>query len=312
MVNELTEKSDFDQDFDNGWWKFVFSQESIARKVELGGKDFRHEASQKEDIDWSYAQNVFEKDEIVEMEVCGCNRGGVLVRTKKLKGFVPYSHLLIEDSQKNVGSRLKVLRNYVSNVLKLKIIELDSNKEKIVFSERAAQSDNGSRKKLISKLSPGEIVEGNISNVTDFGVFVDLGGLEGLIHISELSWKRVSHPSEVLEIGKKIKTQVISINPKNMHIALSYKRLYPNPWMTVTKRYRPGDIITGVITAILPYGFLAQIEEGIEGLIHHSSFKPKSIEEILDEKNLGEGDEVQVRIIYIDEKNCRMSLALVF
>ena len=96
-----------------------------------------------------------------------------------------------------------------------------------------------------------------------------------------------------------------------MHVALSYKRLFTNPWLTVTKRYRPGDIITGEITAILPYGFLTQIEEGIEGLIHHSSFKQRSMQEILDEKNLNEGDEVQVRILYIDEKNCRMSLSLV-
>lgn len=310
METGATNSSNFDEGFDPGWWKFIFSQESLVRNDSRVDHN-AHPDVQTEDIDWSYARDIFEKDEIIEMEACGCNKGGVLVRSEKLKGFVPFSHLLIEKTQNNAGSRMKILKSYINNLLKLKIIELDNKKEKLVFSERAAQSDNGSRKKLLSELSIGEIVEGDISNVTDFGVFVDLGGLEGLIHISELSWKRVNHPSEMLHIGEKIKSQVMSINPKNMHVALSYKRLFPNPWLTITKRYRPGDIITGVITAIMPYGFLAQIEEGIEGLIHHSSFKPKSMQEISDEKKIQEGVEVQVRILFIDQKNCRMSLALV-
>ena len=168
----------------------------------------------------------------------------------------------------------------------------------------------GRRKVLFQQLRPGEMVSGTVTNVTEFGVFVDLGGVEGLIHVSELSWGRVQHPANVLQIGQKVQTQVLSITEESSRVALSLKRLYANPWETLIKRYKPGDVVPASITTIMRYGAFAKLEEGVEGLIHISSINLPPGEKDL-ESILHTGQNVQVRILHIEVERRRLGLGLV-
>jgi small subunit ribosomal protein S1 len=163
---------------------------------------------------------------------------------------------------------------------------------------------------LFSALKPGECVHGSVTNVTDFGVFVDLGGLEGLIHVSELSWGRVQHPSDILTVGDEIEALVLNVSEENSRVALSLKRLTPNPWETIPMRYKPGDVVRVTITGIARFGAFARLEEGVEGLIHISSMNlgPSQNDP---GKVLFPGQKAQVRILHIEAEKRRLGLSLV-
>jgi small subunit ribosomal protein S1 len=212
--------------------------------------------------------------------------------------------------QTSDDERREILAAYVGRTLCLKVIECEPSLERIVFSERAALAGEGRRKQLFQQLKPGELVTGTVTNVTEFGVFVDLGGVEGLIHVSELSWGRVQHPNDVLKIGQQVQTQVIQISEENARVALSLKRLTSNPWETLVKRYKPGDVVTGTITSVMRFGAFARLEEGVEGLIHISSINmPPGVKDI--EKVLQIDQSVQVRILHIEIERRRLGLGLV-
>jgi small subunit ribosomal protein S1 len=206
--------------------------------------------------------------------------------------------------------RQKKLASYVGRSLHLKIIECEPSQERIVFSERAAQAGEGRRKQLFQSLKPGTVIQGIVTNVTDFGVFVDLGGVEGLIHVSELSWGRVQHPKEVLLVGQKVQALVLQVCEESSRVALSLKRLFANPWETLSDRYKPGDVIAATITDILRFGAFARLEEGVEGLIHISSINLPSGKKDL-ESILHTGQNVQVRILHIEVERRRLGLGLV-
>jgi small subunit ribosomal protein S1 len=190
-----------------------------------------------------------------------------------------------------------------------KVIECDPERGRVVFSERAALSESGKRNLLFSEIYPSKRVCGIVTNITEFGVFVDLGGVEGLIHVSELSWGRVRHPMEVVKVGETVQAYVIQIEQERARIALSLKRLIPNPWETAEERYLPGQVVNAVITSIVPFGAFARLEEGLDGLIHSSEFVTDESEDGTDE-GLYEGQEVQVKIINVNAARQRLGLSM--
>lgn len=256
--------------------------------------------------DWAYATDTYQRDQIVTLTVTDYNRGGLLVEGSCLQGFVPYSHLVDMTCQTD-QERDQFLAEYVGRDLRLKIIECVPDEARIVFSERAARADAGRRPELFSSLKPGDITTGEVTNITDFGVFVDLGGVEGLIHISELSWGRVLHPADILQLGEKVEVQVLDILPERCRIALSLKRLKPNPWETVLQRYAINDIVPATITSVVSFGLFARLEEGLEGLVHVSEIEPEGV--ILKDIYT-EGQQINVRILHVEPQHQRLGLSL--
>jgi small subunit ribosomal protein S1 len=244
------------------------------------------------------------------LQVYGYNRGGVLVQGEGIQGFVPVSHLVDMPCNATEEERRQVLNDYVGRTFDLKVIECEPSQERIVLSERAALAGQGRRRQLFDTLKSGELVHGTVTNVTDFGVFVDLGGLEGLIHVSELSWGRVQHPSCILQVDQPVDALVLTISEENGRVALSLKRLQPNPWDVLVSNYQSGDVVPATITAIRRFGAFARLSEGVEGLIHISTIHmPPGRKDL--EGYLTEGQQVQVRILHIEAERRRLGLGLV-
>ena len=196
----------------------------------------------------------------------------------------------------------------IGEVLTLRVIELSEEQNRLILSERAARAQPGERADILIRLQSGDYVEGIVTNLCDFGAFVDLGGLEGLIHISELSWGRVGHPEELLERGQRVQAFVLEVNRGAGRIALSLKRLHPDPWETVQQRYQIGEMVEGVITNVVDFGAFARIEEGLEGLIHVSELAEGHF---LHPRNVvSEGQLVSARILSIDGHARRLGLSL--
>lgn len=312
MVNQPTSKefSGGPPPLDDGWWNALLADEE--RSWAMAARDSSSQASdQREDIsdnvDWDYARQMYDLDDLVEMQVFGFNRGGLLVEGENLQGFVPISHLVDLVADDLNDDREEILSEYVGRSMQLKVIECDPQRGRVVFSERAALTEPGSRNQLLDQLHPGDCVWGTVTNVTDFGAFVDLGGLEGLIHVSEISWGRVRHPSDMIDLGDNLEVHVISVDEERSRVALSLKRLSPNPWDSAADRYYSGQITEAVITSVLPFGAFARLEEGLDGLIHVSELgqpglKPFDI--------LFEGQRVSVRVLHVDAANQRMGLSL--
>jgi len=296
-------------ELDEEWWSAILAdEENIYHATDdLSSKNTTPPPS---DINWEKVKELQENDGIVELEVYGYNRGGLLARGDGIQGFIPVSHLMELSPAMSDNERFQALSTFVGRVLSLKVIECNPLLERVVFSERAAQAGEGCRRELFRRLKPGKIVTGKVTNITDFGVFIDLGGVEGLVHVSELSWGRVSHPGDILTIGQNVQTMVLQVSEENSRVALSLKRLCKNPWDEISKRYHPGDITQAVITSIVRFGAFARMEEGIEGLIHISSIDLSSVKQNLSSV-LVPGQKVQVRIVHIDIERRRLGLGLV-
>ena len=293
--------------FDKGWWDFILSDEPVSYEKKESVPDV---ATNDEDGLWDYVEDIFQNDIVIEVSVYGVNKGGLLANTDKVKGFIPISHILFDEAPHSPQHMDDILQSKVGKTTKVKIVECNPSKNKVVFSERAAQTADGKRRELIARIEPGTVIEGTVTNITDFGVFVDLGGVEGLVHISELSWGRVRSPSNFAKINQKLSVQVLSVDDHDMHVALSIKRLTPNPWFELERKYKPGDIVDARIVKILPYGAFACLEEGIEGLIHISTIKMN--DKISDLNELLQKDQlVEVEILQIDVNKHRLGLALV-
>ncbi len=253
--------------------------------------------------DWQAAEHAYTHDLTVQLTVVGYNRGGLLVEWNSLRGFVPASQLV--SLTMDTGESLL---NCIGLKLNLRVIELSKTHNRLILSERAAQVQSGTRARVLEHLRAGAVAEGIVTNICDFGVFVDLGGIEGLIHISELSWGRVEHPSEVLKSGQLITSYVMSIDKEAGRIALSLKRLLPDPWATVEQRYCVGQQVCGYITSVVDFGAFACLEEGLEGLIHISELAEGHF---LHPRNVvSEGEQVKVRILNIDSHARRIGLSL--
>jgi len=308
--NEIEENDFGIPELDEGWWNSVLSDESaysVEPKV-INCKPCSQTSAGN--INWACIQELFEKDEVVLLQVQGFNRGGLLVQGNSIQGFVPISHVVDAPANIPEEERYHFLEGYVGKSLYLKIIECEPSSERVVLSERAAQAGQGKRKELFDSLKPGVIACGVITNVTDFGAFVDLGGVEGLIHDSEISWGRVEKPTGVLRIGQTVKVIILQVQEENSRIALSIKRLTPNPWDGLQEIYQPGDEVAATITSIMKFGAFARLPEGVEGLIHVSSMPPEMAKSDL-RKAFSIGQTVQVKILHIDAERRRLGLGLV-
>lgn len=266
-----------------------------------GGKPEENEA-------WQLAQETFDSDETLKLLVTGYNKGGLLVNWNGLQGFIPASQLVNFSRFHIERERLKALQKWVQKILQLKIIEVNPQTKRLIFSERAAQVKAEQREALLSRIQRGDIRQGRVTNLTKFGAFVDLGGLEGLIHLSELSWSRVVHPSEVVKPGQVITVKVLDVDQRQERVALSRKRLKPNPWQTVSERYYPGQIIEGIVNNIVSFGVFVLIEEELEGLIHLSELAEGNFLHPRDVVN--DGEQVRVRVLEVDGSNKRLALSL--
>lgn len=303
---------------DEGYWRALLSDgencgaasaaESVAPVVgrEVGAAEA--EETVIGDHVWQEACALMGRQELLELPVIGCNRGGVLVGWNGLRGFVPASHLMSLSPSADEVERLDELQHLIGSRLRLKIIELDPEQSRFVLSERATSSDEDRRKALLDRLSPGDVCQGRVTNLCSFGAFVDLGGLEGLVHVSELTWGRVEHPQDVLESGQPVEVYVINVDRGRGRVGLSLKRLQPDPWQFVEERYRVGQIVDGVVTHVVDFGAFARVEEGLEGLIHVSELADGDVS---NPRNvLGVGDVVRALIINIDSERRRMGLSL--
>ncbi len=258
--------------------------------------------------EWRQLQERFEKGEVFRARVIGCNKGGLLVRLGKCIGFVPASQL--EELPECLGTeRLRdELEAMVGRELTLRIIELDKSRNRIICSERATTWVDDEIEARLNSLEPGQVVRGRVRSLCEFGAFVDLGGIDGLIHISEMSWQRVAHPRDVLQVGQEVEVYVLNVDRAQRRIGLSLRQLEPDPWKLVGERYRVGDLVDVVITNVVDFGAFARVPEGVEGLIHISElaeghfFHPRNV--------VREGDRVTARVLNIDPENRRLGLSL--
>ena len=258
--------------------------------------------------DWQQAVEALETGAINEATVVGWNRGGLLVQWRSLQGFLPASQLQQMIRYTTEAERDAAFAGRVGEALQLKVIEVDRQRKRLVFSERAAQWSCQGGQTTWEQVSSGQVRRGRVRNLCDFGAFVDLGGIDGLIHISELSWRHIKHPADALQIGQEIEVYVMSVEPERKRVALSIKKLRPDPWQDIGARYAIGQTVQATITNVLSFGAFAHIEDGVEGLIHVSelgeggSLHPRNI--------VAEGDSVTVTILGIDSAGRRLALSL--
>lgn len=318
MVGQKRKKENLLPELDEGWWESVLEEESRASsfvsnhpgegRLPLGGESERNSTEKKVTANWTQVKDLYMRDQIIDLTVIGHNRGGLLVEGNGLSGFVPFSHLVELAGKAEATERDHELGEYLGRSLRLKVIECVPEDGRVVFSERAAQAVPGKRAELFHALQPGQRIQGVVTNITDFGVFIDLGGVEGLIHISELSWGRVTHPSQIVAMGSTMGVLVLDLAPERCRVALSLKRLQPNPWQSAAQEFPEGSIKKAEITSVLSYGAFARLESGVEGLIHVSEIPQahgKPLREVLSNRQ-----EVMVRIIHLDAVHQRLGLSM--
>jgi small subunit ribosomal protein S1 len=256
--------------------------------------------------DWVRAESCLSSNEILELKVTSQNRGGLTVKLGQIKGFVPNTHIPGLDRGASPDKFESFKREKIGTSIFLKVIEVDRKRRRLVLSGRAVENEK--RKQRLHELQPGQVIRGRVVHLVKYGAFVDLGGIDGLIHISELEWYRVNHPSEVVSKGDEIEVMVNEVDVDRERISLSRKALLPSPWDTVQKKYQVGDLIEGEITNVRHFGAFVMLPERIEGLIHESEMGivgPGYPQDIVTS-----GDHVQVQVLDIDLNRKRMSLKL--
>ncbi|NLW14418.1 MAG: 30S ribosomal protein S1, partial [Trueperella sp.] len=250
---------------------------------------------------WDKIEEVKEADGVVTGSVIEVVKGGLILDIG-LRGFLPAS--LVEMR------RVRDLQPYIGRELQAKIIELDKNRNNVVLSRRAwlEQSQSEIRAHFLDTLQKGQVREGVVSSIVNFGAFVDLGGVDGLVHVSELSWKHIDHPSEVVEVGQPVTVEVLDVDMDRERVSLSLKATQEDPWQTFARTHRIGQVVPGKVTKLVPFGAFVRVEDGIEGLVHISELAQRHID--LPEQVAKVGDEVFVKIIDIDLERRRISLSL--
>ncbi|MCS7055702.1 MAG: S1 RNA-binding domain-containing protein [Thermoflexales bacterium] len=261
---------------------------------------------------WTMLQAAKAQHTPLEVEVTGYNRGGLVVHYHGLRGFVPASHLEALSADMDEPSRRAALAGHVGRRLTVRVIELAPESGRVVFSERAPSAENSPEPveipSILYEIRPGETRRGKVTNLTAFGAFVDLGGYEGLVHVSELSWSRVNHPRDLLRIGQEVDVYVMSVSPEEGRIALSLKRAKANPWETIEQRYHVGQIVHGTVTNVVQFGAFVKVENDLEGLVHISELAEGSF---MHPRNIvSEGDRVVARVIAVDSQQRRLALSL--
>ena len=250
---------------------------------------------------WGTIERIKEEDGVVEGSVIEVVKGGLIIDIG-LRGFLPAS--LVEMR------RVRDLQPYVGKTLEAKIIELDKNRNNVVLSRRAwlEQTQSEVRQTFLNNLQKGQIRAGVVSSIVNFGAFVDLGGVDGLVHVSELSWKHIDHPSEVVEVGQEVTVEVLDVDMDRERVSLSLKATQEDPWQHFARTHQLGQVTPGRVTKLVPFGAFVRVEEGIEGLVHISELAERHVE--IPEQIVQVGDEIFVKVIDIDLERRRISLSL--
>jgi small subunit ribosomal protein S1 len=254
--------------------------------------------------DWLRAEDMMASGESSEAEVVESNRGGLVVQFGRVRGFVPNSHLTSVRRGLSADRLREAKEQLAGQLLELAVIEVDQGRRRLVLSERVATQ--WKRDQLLAELTAGEIRSGTVCSIVRYGAFVDLGGIDGLVHISELDWTRVDHASDVVSVGDEIEVYVLSVDRERSRISLSRKRLLPDPWETVTAQLSEGDLTEGRVTNTVHFGAFVDVSQGVEGLVHVSQIPGG--EQAL--QALQSGARVQVRVLNVDHHKHRISLAL--
>lgn len=267
----------------------------------------RRGAAEKE---WQTLSDLFKDGEIFEGKVIGRNKGGLIVGFEGIRGFVPLSQIASLSQPSGNGSVDDRLEELVGKMIWLKIIEMNRRQNRLILSERLALHNwrRQQKERLVLEIQAGQTIHGRVSSLCDFGAFVDLGGADGLVPLSELSWGRVKHPKEVLQVGDEVDIFVLNVDQEAKRIALSLRRAQPSPWDNINQRYQLGQLVPATVTKLTKFGAFARLSDGLEGLIHISELEDRRIGH--PKEVIKEGDELTLKIISIDPQRQRLGLSL--
>ena len=284
---------------------FVLSPEDSNGNVVLSYK------RAQEQMAWVSVEELMESDDVIESKILGYNKGGLIVGVHGLRGFVPASQISALRRSQAVGDTPEQRwAKMIGEPISVRIIEVDRERRRLILSERAASSESRQsiKERVIEELEEGKAYTGRVTSLADFGAFVNINGADGLVHLSELSWERVQHPNEVLEVGQEVKVKVINIDREKKRIGLSLRALSDDPWRARIEKFSVGQLVEGIITRLTKFGAFARLEGDIEGLIHISEISETRIEH--PKEVLKEGEVVALRIIRIDPEQHRIGLSL--
>lgn len=257
---------------------------------------------------WTDLDNKLESGEIFETKVTDANRGGLLARVNGIPAFLPVSQLSSDNYPRveggDQGKIFEKLKEFVGVKLNVQVLTASKSEEKLIISEKKAEFEK--QKEKMGDINIGDVIEGEISGVVDFGAFVKFKGLEGLIHISELAWQRIDNPSDIISVGETVKAEIIGI--EDTKITLSLKRLRKDPWTEIASKYSVGDVVEGTVIKTTPYGGFVKLDDDIHGLVHISEISSKKVNNVGD--YISNGDRKEFKILSIEPENHRLGLSL--
>ena len=264
----------------------------------------------REALGWELVEKMQESSEAFEGKIEGYNKGGLIVLVHGLRGFIPASQISMARRSSVQGDTPDRWAKMIGETIGVRIIEVDRARRRLILSERAAnpESRQSLKERVIEGLEEGQVYTGRVTSVADFGAFVNVNGADGLVHLSELSWERVQHPSEVLEVGQEVKVKVISVDKEKKRIGLSIRALQGDPWTEKVAKFKVGQLVEGTITRLTKFGAFARLEGDVEGLIHISELSENRINH--PKESVKEGDVLTLRVIRIDEDQRRIGLSL--
>ncbi len=265
----------------------------------------------QEQMSWENVEKMIADEVIIDSKIIGFNKGGLIVAVGSLRGFVPSSQFSANRRSQSTGDTPEQRwQKMVGQPITVRIIEVDRERRRLILSERAANTESRASMKdrVIGELEEGKVYSGRVTSLADFGAFVNLNGADGLVHLSELSWDRIQHPKEILEVGQEVKVKVINIDREKKRIGLSMRALQDDPWKNRVEKFSVGQLVEGVITRLTKFGAFARLEGDIEGLIHISELSENRVEH--PKEVLKEGDVKTLRVIRIDGEQHRIGLSL--
>ena len=282
----------------------------VLRPEDENGNLLLSASQARQSEDWRQAEQLKQDDEIYMGQVAEANRGGLIMPFGNLRGFIPASHTVGLARGLSEEERRDQLRSMIGKTIPVKVLEVDWKRRRLVFSQRDARREQREAQKgnLLSSLREGEVHHGVVSGLRDFGAFVDLGGADGLVHISELAWHRVRHPGEILQVGQQVQVFILRLDEKGRRIGLSLKRLQQNPWERITEYYHVGQLVEGTVSRLTDFGAFIRMEPGIEALLHVSQMgEPQPEHPSL---VVHEGQELLMRVVNIEPERQRLGLSL--
>ena len=265
----------------------------------------------QEQITWENVERMLADEEVIQSNIMGFNKGGLIVGVGGLRGFVPASQVSSMRRSMSTGDTPEQRwQKMIGEPISVRIVEVDRERRRLILSERAASSESRQsiKERVISEIEIGKTYTGRVTSLADFGAFVNINGADGLVHLSELSWERLQHPSEMLEVGQEVQVKVISVDREKKRIGLSLRQLAEDPWQTKIQKFSVGQLVEGVITRLTKFGAFARLEGDLEGLIHISEIADHRIEH--PKEVLHDGDVKTLRIIRIDTDQHRIGLSM--